>query len=50
MCLGEILHSIHTSILPVFSSAFSSSICYISRENFFRLEKIQGHSIGILVV
>ena len=39
MCLGEVLLSIHTSILLVFSSACSSSIYYISRENFFRLWK-----------
>ena len=35
MCLGEVLHAIHTSVLLVFSSAFSSSIYYISRENLF---------------
>ena len=51
MCLGEVLLSIHTSILLVFSSACLSSIYYISREKFFSaLKKIQRHSIGILVV
>ena len=40
VCLGGVLHSIHTSVLLVFSSAFSSLIYYISRENLcFRLWK-----------
>ena len=33
--LGEVLLSIHTSILLVVSRACSSSIYYIPRENFF---------------
>ena len=47
MRLGEVLLSIHTSVLLVFSSACSSSVYYISRENFFQALK-KFRDIGVL--